>query len=70
MADIGDVEDFLKRVAAALDMRFTHEFETLLPPAVIGEDIIAARQELRDAGDRICDSMRKGILYWKPEQVD
>ena len=67
VADIEEVEDFLKRAAAALDLRFTHEFETVLPPSLEGKDIIAMRQELRLAGDRIRETMRKGVLGWKPE---
>lgn len=68
LAEIGAVEDFLKRAAAALDMRFTHELETVLPPALVGKDVVAMRGELQLAGDRIRETLRRGILNWKPEQ--
>ena len=68
VADIEAVEDFLKRAAAALDMRITHELETVLPPALVGKDIVAMRQELQSGGDRIRETLRRGILNWKPEK--
>jgi ribosomal protein L29 len=67
LVEVGEVREYLGRVAAKFDQLLTQKIDTEIPARLLGKDIVAARAEASLVHDEIREVVNAGLTQWKPE---